>query len=39
MVMHQGRITEQGTHNDLLAQGGLYARLHGSQWRNDTAAD
>nr|MDP9472479.1 ABC transporter ATP-binding protein/permease [Chloroflexota bacterium] len=39
VVMHQGRITEQGTHNDLLAQGGLYARLHGSQWRNDTAAD
>ncbi len=39
MVMHEGRVVKQGTHDNLLARGGLYARLHGSQWRNDTAAD
>ncbi len=39
VVMHQGRIAEQGTHDELLARHGLYVTLHGSQWRNDTAAD
>jgi ATP-binding cassette subfamily B protein len=28
IVMHQGRIVEDGTHNNLLAQGGYYTRLH-----------
>jgi len=29
VVMERGRVVEQGTHAQLLALGGLYARLHG----------
>ncbi len=32
VVLHQGRLVEQGTHDALLAQGGLYARLHAIQF-------
>jgi ABC-type multidrug transport system fused ATPase/permease subunit len=28
VVIHQGRIAEQGTHAALLAAGGIYARLY-----------
>jgi subfamily B ATP-binding cassette protein MsbA len=36
VAMDRGRIVEQGTHRQLLAAGGLYARLHALQFRTDT---
>lgn len=32
LVMNQGRIIEQGTHNELLQKGGFYAKLYNSQF-------
>jgi subfamily B ATP-binding cassette protein MsbA len=36
LVMDGGRLVEQGTHAQLLALGGHYARLHGRQFVDDT---
>jgi len=32
IVMHRGEVEEEGTHSELLAEGGLYARLHELQF-------
>lgn len=37
LVMHHGRLRERGTHEELLAQGGLYARLYAMQFRETEA--
>ncbi len=34
LVMEQGRLAERGTHAELLARGGLYARLHALQFQD-----
>ena len=33
LVLDHGKLVEQGTHAELLARGGLYAHLHGMQFR------
>jgi ATP-binding cassette subfamily B multidrug efflux pump len=34
LVIHKGEIWEQGSHEELLVQGGLYARLYDLQYRS-----
>ncbi|KAB0583180.1 lipid A export permease/ATP-binding protein MsbA [Ideonella dechloratans] len=39
VAMDQGRVVEQGRHAELLARGGLYARLHQSQAQGGDSQD
>lgn len=39
LVMHQGRLVEEGAHEELLAAGGLYRRLHELQFAGAAGAD
>ncbi|MCV7357945.1 ABC transporter ATP-binding protein [Mycolicibacterium fluoranthenivorans] len=36
VVLEEGRVVEEGTHNDLLTAGGRYADLHRIQFKDDT---
>ncbi|RSM50662.1 ABC transporter ATP-binding protein [Amycolatopsis balhimycina DSM 5908] len=39
LVIDGGRVRERGTHDELLAQGGLYAELYHTQFANPAAND
>ncbi|HXF82724.1 MAG TPA: ABC transporter ATP-binding protein, partial [bacterium] len=34
LVMHKGRLVEEGTHRELLARGGIYTKLYQLQYRD-----
>jgi ABC-type multidrug transport system fused ATPase/permease subunit len=35
LVLHHGQIREEGRHEDLLKQGGIYSRLHQLQYQDE----
>ena len=37
IVMHKGRIVEEGTHQELLKQGGVYYKLYKLQYEHGAA--
>ena len=37
IVMHKGRIVEEGTHQELLEKGGIYYKLYKLQYEHDAA--
>jgi subfamily B ATP-binding cassette protein MsbA len=39
LVMDQGKVLEQGTHEQLLEKGGIYAKLHSMQFRDPKETD
>jgi ATP-binding cassette subfamily B protein len=38
VVLHHGRIVEQGPHDELIGRGGLYAKLHALQLARESSA-
>jgi ATP-binding cassette subfamily B multidrug efflux pump len=39
VVFHKGRVVESGTHDELLARGGVYARLYRMQFAHERAKE
>ena len=37
LVLDEGQLVEQGTHDELLGKGGLYAQLYETQFRRERA--
>jgi ATP-binding cassette subfamily B multidrug efflux pump len=37
LVLHKGRLRESGTHQELLAQRGIYRRLYELQFKDSVA--